>query len=162
MKNVKRQGVVKVYHRRNTYRKYWDILVAAYREVCFYCDEHATVIDHIVPVAHGGSNELDNLLLSCAFCNLLASDKVFENEWHKREWLRKKREQQKKLTRAICTDCLLPFWYRVHSPSLLLCAECYDLEYETRWQYKKGWEDWLSLLLDAGYDAESHRLTAIL
>jgi len=44
-----------------------------------YCCEYCRVpelfsfigyeIDHIIPIKHGGSNELNNLALSCAFCN---------------------------------------------------------------------------------------------
>lgn len=44
-----------------------------------YCCEYCRVpelfsfigyeIDHIIPIKHGGSSELSNLALSCAFCN---------------------------------------------------------------------------------------------
>lgn len=43
--------------------------------ICAYCGCHLKYkpngfhIDHIVPLAHGGNNEDDNLTLSCASCN---------------------------------------------------------------------------------------------
>jgi 5-methylcytosine-specific restriction enzyme A len=33
-------------------------------------------IDHLVPLSKGGSNDIDNLALSCVRCNLEKSDKV--------------------------------------------------------------------------------------
>lgn len=41
--------------------------------VCRYCGHGAPSvvlhIDHVVPVAHGGTNELDNLVTACEACN---------------------------------------------------------------------------------------------
>lgn len=41
---------------------------------CQYCGAHPPKailhVDHIVPVAEGGGNEIDNLVYSCADCNL--------------------------------------------------------------------------------------------
>jgi len=37
---------------------------------CRYCGARAQHVDHIVPRSQGGSDELDNLVASCARCNL--------------------------------------------------------------------------------------------
>lgn len=36
---------------------------------CFYCGKPATCIDHLIPVAKGGTGELGNLVTSCRSCN---------------------------------------------------------------------------------------------
>jgi len=37
---------------------------------CYYCGEGgATHVDHIVPMASGGGDEMDNLVAACARCN---------------------------------------------------------------------------------------------
>lgn len=51
---------------------------AVYR--CEYCHAPETVfnfpfeVEHILPQAHGGSDDLDNLALACHACNLFKSD----------------------------------------------------------------------------------------
>lgn len=51
---------------------------AAYR--CEYCHAPESVfnfpfeVEHILPQARGGSDDLDNLALSCRACNLFKSD----------------------------------------------------------------------------------------
>lgn len=54
----------------------WPIPLRVRRQVfrrdgglCRYCGAPGEEIDHIVPVALGGSNRLDNLVLSCHDCN---------------------------------------------------------------------------------------------
>jgi len=46
---------------------------------CQYCGAHPPSVilhvDHISPVAHGGLNEIDNLITSCESCNLGKSSK---------------------------------------------------------------------------------------
>ena len=37
--------------------------------VCVHCGAIATDIDHIVPIADGGTDELSNLRPACARCN---------------------------------------------------------------------------------------------
>lgn len=38
--------------------------------LCFYCERApATTADHVIPVKHGGSDELDNLVPACRTCN---------------------------------------------------------------------------------------------
>lgn len=40
---------------------------------CLYCgiplDKYGASIDHLIPRAKGGTNDLDNLVLSCKDCN---------------------------------------------------------------------------------------------
>ena len=37
---------------------------------CYYCGiDNATHVDHVVPKAMGGGDELDNLVAACASCN---------------------------------------------------------------------------------------------
>ena len=48
---------------------------------CTYCgatpDRSALHVDHVLPVASGGRDELANLRTACADCNLGKRDKVF-------------------------------------------------------------------------------------
>jgi hypothetical protein len=144
-------------HRSVTYRKRWKELVNQYGSRCFYCQkEPATTIDHVIPYSWDQDNDLDNLVPACGLCNCLASNMVFDSVEHKRQYIleqRKKRSNQ----RAICKTCLLPFSYRIHSPSLILCAECYDEEYGTHVSRLREWTRWLNQLQRAGIPPEAHR-----
>lgn len=42
---------------------------------CFYCARRATVEDHYIPLARGGSEDEDNLKASCAGCNATKGDR---------------------------------------------------------------------------------------
>ena len=80
----------------------------AWNESCAYCGEFADTIDHIVPQAKGGSDELTNVICCCQRCNAdKAHDEVevwyfqqyfFSQErWDKiEEWRRVKTEGKKK------------------------------------------------------------------
>ena len=62
--------------------------------VCGYCsgplgDYH---VDHIFPMAAGGTNNIDNLVLSCPRCNLLASSFVFTDFYAKRAFVLSRRK----------------------------------------------------------------------
>lgn len=54
------------------------------RPRCFYCDrfmtEHGATLDHLVPVARGGSQRADNLVLCCRDCNA-AKGTLTPAEW---------------------------------------------------------------------------------
>lgn len=149
-KNSRRRGY--------EYRKRWDELIAYHGARCFYCRvEVATTIDHVVPYSYDEDNSIDNLVLACMLCNLLASDKHFEDVEQKRQYILRKREGAAK-RRAICTECLLPFSYREHSPSMFLCAECYDEEYgKNIYSRSSAWKRWIARLYDAGIAVEAHR-----
>ena len=49
---------------------------------CQYCGQRAPQvelhIDHIIPVAHGGTNEIANVSTACAECNLGKGDLLLE------------------------------------------------------------------------------------
>lgn len=56
------------------YRILKNELIRKFGNVCWYCGLELELgveahIDHILPVSHGGTNEIDNLALSCEFCN---------------------------------------------------------------------------------------------
>lgn len=55
---------------------------ARYGYCCAYCGtvEGVFHIDHIIPVARGGTNSLDNLTVACSGCNLSKGDRLLE-EW---------------------------------------------------------------------------------
>lgn len=44
------------------------------KEICFYCGEEATTVDHIVPRANGGTNTKSNLVPCCKLCNSTKGD----------------------------------------------------------------------------------------
>lgn len=50
-------------------------LVASYLGLCAYCDSKATAIDHVVPIARGGSNDIGNLVPACKSCNSAKKDR---------------------------------------------------------------------------------------
>lgn len=138
--------------RRNVYKKHWERLILMHGTICVYCgDQPATEIDHVIPLAYVTLHDIENLRPTCSWCNLLASDKVFESFYDKRAYILQKR--QKKMhgrhQRTSCGDCWVPYQYPRHSPSPLLCAECYDEEYDTSNRTKAVWRSWLTLLEEA-------------
>ena len=144
--------------RNVSYKKHWKKLIETYGQLCYYCkDEIATTIDHVIPYSHDQDNSIENLVPACQLCNGIAGDKHFEYVEEKRQYIlsRKKRSRSK---RVICPNCLMPFEYRYHSPSLFLCAECYDEEYDTRFASKKKWVDWCEILYDSGISPEAHTM----
>jgi hypothetical protein len=51
-------------------KQYVEGLRARDGELCVYCDEAlGTVVEHMVPISDGGTDDLDNLALACAPCN---------------------------------------------------------------------------------------------
>lgn len=46
-----------------------DDLLSMFDGLCAYCDEPATVIDHVIPVVAGGKTEPGNVLPACSTCN---------------------------------------------------------------------------------------------
>lgn len=51
------------------YRKLRDQVLRDAGWQCEYCGAPATEVDHVVPVAKGGVDSLDNLVASCRQCN---------------------------------------------------------------------------------------------
>ena len=51
---------------------------------CQYCGKHAheepLEIDHVIPLSHGGTNELDNLITSCRRCNRKKHDSTWKTK----------------------------------------------------------------------------------
>lgn len=144
---------------RASARKKWDILVSIYGTTCVYChDNPATVIDHVIPVSWKLSNHISNLRPACEWCNLHASDSVFETFEEKYEWLRQKRARQHwgKQKRTVCTICRLPYQRPLHSPNLFFCASCYDYEYGKTLRLRPQWIQWLELCRRAGFVIEAH------
>lgn len=45
---------------------------------CHYCGEHLALrtmtLDHVIPVARGGKNRIDNFVPACVRCNRMKSD----------------------------------------------------------------------------------------
>lgn len=143
--------------RSTTYKKRWRELIDYYGARCFYCHkEMATTIDHVVPYSWDADNAIENLVPACALCNAIAGDKVFDDVEQKRQYILGQRAKRTNM-RAICVECLLPFTYRAHSPSMFLCAECYDLEYSTCLAQSMEWTRWIFQMRRAGIAAEAHR-----
>ena len=44
-------------------------------DICSYCGKSAGTVDHIVPVADGGTNDWDNLTSACSSCNSRKHDR---------------------------------------------------------------------------------------
>lgn len=56
---------------------------------CWYCGkDNPKTIDHVVSISHGGSDDIDNLVMACKTCNstkreLSVSDFRFAMSWKK-------------------------------------------------------------------------------
>lgn len=49
-------------------------LTASYHRLCVYCLQPATTLDHVVPLARGGSNDIGNMVPACRRCNFSKHD----------------------------------------------------------------------------------------
>jgi hypothetical protein len=140
------------------YQATWAWLLIAYGQNCVYCHNRpATQIDHVIPYSYIRTHVLENLRPACQWCNLLASDKVFETFEDKYNYLREQRTKpkHKKGYALVCSSCLIPYYSAMHR-SALLCPRCMDLEYETTHARKKAWRDWLVTLELAGIESRAH------
>ena len=45
---------------------------------CHYCGEDAWQVDHFIPRAHGGTDDMDNLFPCCGPCNASKGTKLYE------------------------------------------------------------------------------------
>lgn len=60
-------------------KKICETLIEIYGDRCFYCTRQfgptrRRTLDHLVPLARGGTNLISNLVLSCAKCNQAKGD----------------------------------------------------------------------------------------
>lgn len=127
----------------------WKKVTDMYGKTCVYCgDLPATCIDHVLPFSYYPTNYVYNLRPSCSWCNLIASDKVFESFELKRAYIIQTFNRRKIYAkqRTVCTECGLPYQRPLHSPSFFLCAECYDLDCDTKRANSVHWQKWLELL----------------
>lgn len=137
----------------------WSELTAMFGNMCFYCGEEiATSIDHVLPHSYVVDDSIENLRPSCALCNSLASDKMFDDVYAKRSYILGKRQHRRQLRRCTCSECGVPYIYRTHGKSLFVCPECYDLDWGTDYHTRNVWKAWLDLLETAEILIEVHRL----
>ena len=59
--------------------------------VCVYCNGangEATTVDHVVPKAQGGTDELSNLVAACLKCNARkGAQSLVRQAWYNPRWL---------------------------------------------------------------------------
>lgn len=76
-------------------KKIIQMLLAVQGPYCGYCsinfEKTPYHVEHIVPLSAGGTNNFNNLCLSCPTCNLIASSKVFCSFEGKRSYILEKR-----------------------------------------------------------------------
>lgn len=69
-------------------------LIAMYGSICTYCNKDLTSqtieLEHIIPLCVGGTNNRDNLTLSCTRCNRIAGSRVFQSLSIKTQYIRNK------------------------------------------------------------------------
>ena len=55
--------------------------------LCAYCNREADTVDHIVPKAKGGTDEITNLVSACLECNGRKQDKtIVRLTWFNPRW----------------------------------------------------------------------------
>lgn len=81
------EGPVSLWRGRGLPKVVREAVLARDGKKCAYCKTVSGKfhIDHIVPVAKGGSDDLTNLTVACAGCNLSKSDLALE-EWKAKKW----------------------------------------------------------------------------
>lgn len=139
------------------YRQIWAFLIDAYGERCVYCHNNiSTQIDHVIPYSYCRYHGLENLRPSCAWCNLLASDNVFEDFDAKYAYIRQRIKAKKKSgNMLLCSVCLLPYYSALHK-SFIFCPRCYAKEYELPTPRSAPWREWIDTLATAGIRYRAH------
>lgn len=102
---------------------------------CAYCGDVAQEIDHVIPVAFGGTNAEENLVASCRFCNAKASDKWFGSIDEKRAYLEQfsgERAKRRRRAIALCGDCGYVFAPGTGGATNILCRDCTHNDDEMR------------------------------
>ena len=46
---------------------------------CYYCNQEANSVDHVIPRAVGGTDDFDNLVACCSKCNSSKGDRFFSS-----------------------------------------------------------------------------------
>lgn len=59
-----------------TWKRIRALILNRDNHICAYCGESAGTVDHVIPVAKGGSDEWDNLVACCTRCNSRKRDKM--------------------------------------------------------------------------------------
>ncbi|HWY34801.1 MAG TPA: HNH endonuclease, partial [Nitrosopumilaceae archaeon] len=52
-----------------------------YHDICAYCGEAAHMLDHIIPMARGGTSAIENLVPCCWTCNCNKASNILNVEW---------------------------------------------------------------------------------
>lgn len=69
---------------------------------CQYCGKdglasldnwHDCTIDHVMPRKHGGSNDDDNLVTCCGYCNAIKGQRQFGSVEEARDFIMRRREE---------------------------------------------------------------------
>jgi hypothetical protein len=78
---------------RHVSKKIIQTLLGIQGKTCAYCSVEMTNyhVDHVLPLAGGGTNNLRNLVLACPSCNLKAGSLVFSDFDKKRAYILKAR-----------------------------------------------------------------------
>jgi hypothetical protein len=68
---VSRSEFRKVGYKGSTYRwrKIRERILMRDQNTCQYCGQEANTVDHVIPIALGGTDEPNNLVAACARCN---------------------------------------------------------------------------------------------
>jgi 5-methylcytosine-specific restriction endonuclease McrA len=57
----------------------WDSILKFYNGLCAYCSKHEWEhLEHVIPLSKGGTHSPDNVVPSCASCNLSKGSKLIE------------------------------------------------------------------------------------
>ncbi len=139
------------------YRQVWAFLIEAHGSKCVYCHRNiSTQIDHVIPYSYSRYHGIENLRPCCAWCNLTASDSVFENFEEKYAYIRKRiKSKGNQGNMLLCSVCLIPYYSALHK-SFIFCPRCHAKEYDLPPPRDKSWSSWISTLNSAGIRYRAH------
>ena len=143
--------------RLSGYRQIWAFLINAYGEKCVYCHRNiSTQIDHVIPYSYSKYHGVENLRPCCSWCNLLASDNVFEDFDAKYTYVRQRlKAKGNHGNMLLCSVCLLPYYSALHR-SFIFCPRCYAKEYSMPQPRNRQWREWIDTLATAGIRYRAH------
>ncbi|MEU5166802.1 HNH endonuclease [Streptomyces mutomycini] len=58
----------------------WREILDEYDDLCAYCDEPYSHIEHVLPLSRGGQHTASNVVPACSACNLSKGAKT-PDEW---------------------------------------------------------------------------------